>query len=57
MSGPAQKFFLEHARVGLNEGEHFGLGCEGFVRLNFGCPRSRLMAALEKMEAALKGGA
>ena len=48
-------FFLEKARVGLNDGATFGQGGEGFVRLNFGCPRSTLTAALERMQAALKG--
>jgi cysteine-S-conjugate beta-lyase len=44
------KFFLEKARVALNDGREFGIGGEGFVRLNFGCPRGILMKALEKME-------
>lgn len=47
------KFFLEQARVALNEGATFGKGGEGFVRLNFGCPRATLVAALERMRAAL----
>ena len=47
------RFFLEKARVGLNEGTTFGQGGEGFVRLNFGCPRSMLREALERMEKAL----
>ena len=47
------KFFLEQARVALNEGESFGPGGEGFVRLNFACPRATLVAALERMRAAL----
>ncbi|MCL4560553.1 MAG: PatB family C-S lyase [Chloroflexi bacterium] len=46
-------FFLENARVALNDGHTFGTGGEGFVRLNFGCPRSVLETALEKMETAL----
>lgn len=50
---PAQ-FFLEKARVALNEGETFGQGGEGFVRLNFGCPRPTLAEALDRMQAALK---
>jgi cysteine-S-conjugate beta-lyase len=54
--GSPHAFFLEKARVALNEGAHFGPGGEGFVRLNFGCPRSRLLLALEKMESALKSG-
>jgi cystathionine beta-lyase len=46
-------FFLEQARVALNDGATFGKGGEGFVRLNFGCPRSILHAALEQMRRAL----
>lgn len=47
-------FFLERARVALNEGRTFGEGGEGFVRLNFGCPRAVLQAALERMQSALE---
>ncbi|MCX7788548.1 MAG: PatB family C-S lyase [Spirochaetes bacterium] len=47
-------FFLEHARVGLNEGTTFGTGGEGCVRLNFACPRSTLQEALIRMEDAVK---
>ncbi len=50
--GP-HKFFLRHAGVALNDGASFGRGGEGFVRLNFGCPRATLLAALERMAAAL----
>jgi cystathionine beta-lyase len=49
------KFFLEQARVGLNDGATFGPGGDGFVRLNFGCPRSILTVALERMKASLGG--
>jgi cystathionine beta-lyase len=49
---PAQ-FFLKEARVGLNNGPDFGKGGEGFVRLNFACPRSTLIEALERMSTAL----
>src|SRR3990172_3025695 len=38
-------FFLETARVALNDGTTFGPGGEGVVRLNFACPRARLVAA------------
>lgn len=51
--GPYQ-FFLERARVALNDGPDFGAGGEGFVRLNFGCPRATLTEALERMRAALE---
>lgn len=46
-------FFLKNAKVALNDGLTFGQPGEGFVRLNFGCPRSVLREALEKMAAAL----
>ncbi len=50
---PAQ-FFLEQARVGLNEGARFGPGGEGFCRLNFACPRATLIEALERMRNAYR---
>ncbi len=43
--------FFEEAGIGLSDGAYFGT--EGFVRLNFGCPRSLLLAAMERMEKAL----
>lgn len=50
--GP-HRFFLKHAGVALNDGATFGRGGEGFVRLNFGCPRATLSEALKRMETAL----
>jgi cystathionine beta-lyase len=49
----AHKFFLEEAGVALNDGATFGAGGEGFVRLNFACPRATLVEALERMQEAL----
>jgi cystathionine beta-lyase len=46
--GPAALF--EAAGVGLNNGADFGL--PGWVRLNYGCPRPTLDAALERMALA-----
>jgi cystathionine beta-lyase len=46
-------FFLERARVALNDGVAFGPGGAGFVRMNFGCPRPLLAEGLERMRAAL----
>lgn len=51
--GNPHRFFLERAGVALNDGETFGPGGAGFVRLNFGCPRALLMAGLERMRGAL----
>jgi cysteine-S-conjugate beta-lyase len=50
------KFFLERARVAVTEGSAFGPGGEGFVRLNFGCPRPMLQEALKRMHTALQAG-
>lgn len=47
-------FFLEQARVALNDGQVFGRGGEGFCRLNFGCPRATLTEALDRMRAAVE---
>ena len=44
--------FFENSGVGLSDGADFG--CHGFVRLNFGCPRSRLAEALQRMKSALR---
>ncbi|UCG58004.1 MAG: PatB family C-S lyase [Phycisphaerales bacterium] len=43
--------FFESAGVGLSDGKHFQ--GRGWVRLNFGCPRSVLVEALERMKRAV----
>ena len=48
------EFFLSQAKVALNDGHSFGVGGDGFVRLNFGCPRKTLVEALERMKDAIK---
>jgi cystathionine beta-lyase len=45
--------FFEQAGVGLSDGAEFGV--PGFVRLNFGCPRSLLRQGLERMVRAVAG--
>ncbi len=47
------EFFLEKAKVALSSGAIFGAGGQGFVRLNFGCPRATLEEALQRMKKAL----
>ena len=54
ITGSPAKFFLENARVGLNDGAWFGEEGKGFVRLNFGCPRATLTEALERMAGAME---
>jgi cysteine-S-conjugate beta-lyase len=46
-------YFLETARVALNDGATFGAAGAGFVRLNFGCPRATLVDGLDRMRTAL----
>lgn len=48
------KFFLQECKVGLNNGTDFGESGTGFVRLNYGCPRSTLHEALDRMAAGIK---
>ncbi len=54
IEGNPGAFFLDRARVALNDGEAFGPGGEGFVRLNFGCSEAVLKEALGRMAEALK---
>ncbi len=53
VSEPLQDFFIEKGKVAFNEGASFGPGGEGFIRLNFGCPRETLVTGLERIKAAL----
>jgi cystathionine beta-lyase len=46
-------FFLRRARVYFSDGKMFGDEAAGFVRINFGCPRSVLREALERIERAI----
>lgn len=46
------EFFLKEAKVMLSDGEIFG--DRQSVRLNYGCTKSQLCEALERMERALK---
>jgi cysteine-S-conjugate beta-lyase len=55
MEDPFQ-FFLHKAKVALNDGKSYGTGGQGFVRLNFGCPRPMLEEALIRMKQALIAG-
>ena len=50
MKDPVKSF--EEAGVGLSDGKSFG--AEGFVRLNFGCPRSVLEEAFQRMRRIMR---
>ena len=46
-------FFLQKAKVAVGDGKTFSQAGDGFVRLNFGTPRSLLTEGLERMRRAL----
>lgn len=56
MAMPPQElhqFFIHRAKLGLNPGYSFGPGGEGFMRLNFGCPREILYQAMNQLKTAV----
>jgi cystathionine beta-lyase len=51
LSGSELKDLLfKKAKVAINEGSMFGLGGEGFIRVNIGCTRRQLENALERIK-------
>ena len=45
-------FVLEKAKIAVDPGEWFGAGGEGFVRMNFACPRSIIAEAMVRFKKA-----
>jgi len=48
------QFFLQKAHVALEPGPVFGNSGSGYMRLNYGCPRSTLKQALQQIHTALR---
>ncbi|MDG4850011.1 hypothetical protein [Peribacillus frigoritolerans] len=48
-----EKFFLKEAKMAFDEGYKFGLGGQGFTRVNMACPRSLLKEGLNRIEKAM----
>ena len=46
------EFFLHEAKIGCNPGVQFGIGGEGFMRMNIGCPKSVIEKALKQLKEA-----
>ncbi|MNC84365.1 hypothetical protein D3C75_1389070 [compost metagenome] len=44
---------VEEAKVGLDDGAHYGASGNGFMRLNFGCRRQLLVKAMQQIEEAV----
>jgi cysteine-S-conjugate beta-lyase len=53
IEGSPFKFFLEEAKVAFADGLGFGKPGEGFVRVNFGCPRALFAQGLAQVRMAL----
>jgi cystathionine beta-lyase len=51
---PADRL-LKDAKLAVNDGAWFGEGGEGFIRMNFGCPRSTLIEGLERICTVVTG--
>ena len=48
------RILIEEGKVGLNSGLDYGADGEGFMRLNFGCPRATLEEGLRRICDALR---
>jgi cystathionine beta-lyase len=46
--------FVDKAHLALNDGEMFGPGGEGFMRMNIGCPLSIISQALEQLKKVVE---
>ena len=46
--------FLQKAGLWLDNGAMFGSGGEGFMRLNFACPRAVLQEAIQRLQGVIK---
>ena len=47
------RLFVEEAHLALNDGEIFGAEGAGYMRMNVALPRTRLLAALERLAVAV----
>jgi cystathionine beta-lyase len=46
--------FVNRAKVAFNDGEAFGPGGEGHMRMNVGAPRAMVAEAMQRIEATVK---
>lgn len=53
LKGDLHEAIARKSGVWLDDGSKFGKGGEGWLRLNFGCPRATLELALDRLEKAL----
>ena len=48
------RLFVSRAKLALNDGEMFGPGGEGYMRLNVATPREMLQEALKRLYRAVQ---
>lgn len=48
-----ESFMLEKVKINVRQGYQFGPGGDGFIRLNFACPRSMLKQGLSQLKDAI----
>ena len=46
--------FVNRARLAFNDGEAFGRGGEGHMRMNVGAPRALVAEAMQRIETAVR---
>ncbi len=49
-----KEIMVSHARVALNEGISFGLGGQGYQRINLACPKTTVIEVMDRIRAALQ---
>jgi len=54
VEGELQQYFIDNAQVAMSPGNFFGHSGEGFLRLNFGCPRPILEDGLGRLKKAIQ---
>jgi len=53
IEGNVYEFCKDEAKIAFSDGNFFGPAGDGFVRLNFGCPRSLLEEGLNRLKTAV----
>ena len=53
IEGDVYEFCKNEAKINFSAGNFFGHGGDGFVRMNFGCPRSLLEEGLNRLKTAV----
>ena len=54
LEGSAFDFCTDEAKLIFNDGNFFGSAGDGFVRLNFGCPRATLEEGLQRLRSSVE---